>query len=100
MAFHENFQEEFIVYYTPKWFKLRSELYAEACEWKPRKPDEIFFHFKNLDAGWMDFDVYVNGEKKHECYFSAVFNHFHNITSVSLSIYTKTKNFAMMSFYL
>lgn len=79
MALHENFQEEFIVYYTPKWFKLRSELYAEACEWKPRKPDEIFFHFKNTDAAWMDFDVYVNGEKKHECYFSAVFNPFHNL---------------------
>lgn len=79
MILHDNFQDRYAECVTPNWFELRSKLYAEVCKWKPRKPDEVFFHFKAPDAGWMDFDVYVNGEKRHKCYFSSIFNPFPNL---------------------
>ena len=79
MIFHNNFEDRYSWCNTPNWFQLKSKLYAKVCKWEPREPDKIFFHFKAPDAGWMDFDVYVNGEMKHKCHFSAVFDPFREL---------------------
>lgn len=79
MLFHNNFEDRYSWCDTPNWFELKSKLYADICTWEPRKLDEVFFHFKAPNAGWMDFDVYVNGEKKHSTYFSAAFDPFREL---------------------
>lgn len=76
MVFHNNFTDRYSFLTTPDWFELRSKLYADVSKWSPRKTDELFFNFHMPNVGWMDFDVYVNGEKKHSVYFSNVFDPF------------------------
>ena len=55
MLFHNNFEDRYLWCNTPNWFELKSKLYADICTWKPRKLDEVFFHFKAPNAGWMDY---------------------------------------------
>ena len=66
MVFHNNFTDRYSFLTTPDWFELRSKLYADVSKWSPRKTDELFFNFHMPNVGWMDFDVYVNGEKKNK----------------------------------
>lgn len=79
MVFHNNFEDRYTFCDTPNWFELKSKLYADMSKWEPRTPDEVFFHFKAPNAGWMDFEVFINGKKKHECYFSAAFDPFYDL---------------------
>lgn len=79
MVYHNNFEDIYNSCDTPNWFELRSRLYADVSKWEPRTPDEVFFHFKAPNAGWMDIEVFINGEKKHECYFNAAFDPFYDL---------------------
>jgi hypothetical protein len=71
----------------PEWLKLKDEAYEKCAS---HKLDEISFCFHEPEWGWMDFDVYINGEEAHSAVFSEVYCPFEHMKTWMESIANDT----------
>lgn len=62
MVLHENFLNPiFDRCVTPLWFSARAKLYADIAEWSQRQPDMLFFELSDPNDGFIDVNIYCNG---------------------------------------
>ena len=54
-----------MMYFDQGWFSERERIYHELAQKKDlfEKMDSVFFRFHEPDAGWIGFEIFVNGKK-------------------------------------
>ena len=67
-----------MLYYQKGWLTERSRVYKELSEREVlfKNLDSTFFYFTPPEAGWIDMEMYLNGEKRLTCDCSVVFDPF------------------------
>jgi hypothetical protein len=67
-----------MVYYQKGWLTERSRVYKELSERENlfKNLDSTFFSFTPPEAGWINMEMYLNGEKRLTCACSCVYDPF------------------------